>query len=65
MIDERNYLETEGLDCIDLEIIDGDKFGSQWLVVGGIYICHKYAESETEVFWECSGRRNYGCPFKI
>ena len=49
MIDERNYFETEGLDCIDLEIIDGDKFGSQWLVVGGIYICHKYAESETEV----------------
>ena len=65
LIDGKDYLETAGLDGIDLELIDGDKLGSQWLVVDGIYICHKYADSETEVFWECSGRRKYGCPFKL
>ena len=52
LIDGKDYLETAGLDCINLEL-------SQWLVVDGIYICHNYAESETKVFWECSGRRKY------
>ena len=65
MDDAPNFLETESLDDIQLELIDGDKAGSSWLVVSDIFICHKFSESESEIFWECSGRRTYGCPFRI
>ena len=65
MDDTPNFLETEGLDDIQLELIDGDKSGSSWLVVCDIFICQKFSESESEIFWECSGRRKYGCLFRI
>ena len=47
-----------------LEKIVGDKEGSEWLLLDDVYILHKYRTTRGEVFWECSGRRTFDCPFK-
>ena len=63
---DASYLvDEEGLKDIKVAFIEGDKPGSNWLVVDDIYICHRYQGSETETFWECSGRRKYNCSFKL
>ena len=60
-----SYLEDEeDLSSHKLEIIGGDKEGSEWLVLDDVYILHKYRTTREEVFWECSGRRAFDCPFK-
>ena len=61
---ESFLLENEDLEKHKVEIIAGDKEGSEWLVIDDIYILHKYRTSENEIFWECSGRRAFDCPFK-
>ena len=47
-------------------IIDGLKSGSKWLVVDNTYICHMNSKSVDgkHIYWECSQRRRFGCPFK-
>ena len=42
-----------------MRLIDGDKAGSRWLVVGDNYIYHKNDGSldEGHTYWECSKRR--------
>ena len=60
-----SYLEDEeDLSSHKLEIIGGDKEGSERLVLDDVYILHKYRTTRGEVFWECSGRRAFDCPFK-
>ena len=57
-------VENEDLEHHKVELIAGDKEGSDWLVLDDIYILHKYRTSGDEIFWECSGRRAFDCPFK-
>ena len=63
--DDSYLVDEEGLKNVKVAIIEGDKPGSNWLVVDDIYICHRYQGSEAETFWECSGRRKYNCSFKL
>ena len=51
----------------ELEIIEGERAGTKWLVINQVHICYKLNSKETKksVTWECSGRRRLGCPFKI
>ena len=51
---------SDDLSKVDIEIIDGNKAGSKWLVGDKTYICHANAESsEAEVtYWECKRRRH-------
>ena len=59
------FLENEdNLGNHKLEVIEGDKEGSKWLVLDEVYILHKYRTTGDEIFWECSGRRAFNCPFK-
>ena len=63
---DQSYLASEEeLKKINVEFIEGDKPDSKWLVVDEVYICHRYQGTELETFWECGGRRKYGCPFKL
>ena len=62
---EESYMEgKEVLDNTKMELISGDKAGSEWLVIDDVYIFHKYRSTENETFWECSGRRHFGCNIK-
>ena len=62
---EESYMESkEVFDNVKIDIITGDKDGSEWLVLDEVYILHKYRSTETEMFWECSGRRHFNCPVK-
>ena len=68
--DEENYSHLVPKNKIEehqIEITNGDKAGSEWLIVDNQYICHKNDKSvkgEYE-YWECRSRRLTGCPFKI
>ena len=59
------YLDPE---CgnISTSIMDGLKHGTQWLVVDETFICHVNSKlvDGNNVYWECSQRRRFGCPFK-
>ena len=59
-----SFLEKDDLANFKIELIDGDKGSSKWLVINDIYICHRFQSNDVETFWECSGRRKYGCSFK-
>ena len=60
--DEHAYLESQDkLSSIKLEIVDGEKSGSRWLIIDDIYIMHKKQETKNDIFWECAGRRHFGC----
>jgi hypothetical protein len=60
-----NYLEEEeALDKIKIEVVDGEKAGSKWLIIEDIYIMHKKQSSANEEFWDCSGRLHFNCSFK-
>ena len=67
---EASSLETDELECSYLvpqvnlaecsaRVIDGDKVGSKWLVVGDMYIFHKNDSSldGENIYWECSKRK--------
>ena len=51
---------SEELNNYEIEVINGNKAGSKWLVIEKTYICHANAEStEGEVtYWECKRRRH-------
>ena len=62
---EETYMEDKDeMSKYKLELIEGDKDGSKWLVVEDIFILHKYRSTGNETFWECSGRRKFNCPFR-
>ena len=50
---------------VQVEIVEGDKEGSTWLIVNGVHICHKQVENVKHWFWRCEDFRRYKCPFKI
>ena len=59
--DGENFQNTE------LELLDGDREGTKWLVINGVHICYMRKDKGTKktTAWECSGRRRLGCEFKI
>ena len=62
---EESYMESkEVVNNVKVDIIPGDKDGSEWLVLDDVYILHKYRSTDTENFLEWSGRRHFNCPVK-
>ena len=62
---ECSYLVSENdFSNHNVEVIAGDKSGSQWLVINKTWIFHKNTASVdgSEVFWECTVRRKFTCP---
>ena len=63
-IDSEDYLEQD-IDSHTIEIVDGEKEGSKWLIIDGIYICHRdntFKGNVRETLgWECKGRRQFKC----
>ena len=53
------------LDGITLEVVDGMKEGSRWLIVNDVHICHKQKVFKGDDVWRCEDFRQYRCPFKI
>ena len=53
------------LDGISIEVVEGNKPGSRWLIVDSVHICHKQKVFLTHVAWRCEDFREYRCPFKI
>ena len=51
----------------NIEVLNGDKKNSVWLLVDDHYICHMKQKGEdgTQFFWECKQRRVSKCPYKI
>ena len=47
----------------ELDIIEGERAGTKWLIINQVHICYKLNSKETKksVAWECSGRRRLGC----
>ena len=66
-IDSNDYLEQD-IDSHSIEIVDGEKEGSKWLIIDGIYICHRDNNSKGNIRerlgWECRGRRQFKCRFR-
>ena len=65
--EEGDYLvPVSDLKEVSLEIVEGDKAGSKWLVLEKTYIFHKNTSSVdgSEVFWECAARRKHNCPVR-
>ena len=48
-----------------VELVAGEKAGSEWLVLDNIYIFHKKDKTSNEIFWECSGRRRFNCRVQV
>ena len=68
-VDHENcsYLIGEDeLEAHTIELIQGDKSTSKWLIVDNTYIFHKNTSSVdgSETFWECSDRRKHECPVR-
>ena len=57
-------MENE-LDGIILEVEDGIKEGSRWLIVDDVHICHKQQVFKGHDVWRCEDFRSYRCPSKI
>ena len=66
-VDEHDYLlNSDELENVEIELIDGNKPNSNWLVLEKSYVCHvndKSCDSDI-VYWECKRRRHDKCPFK-
>ena len=66
-VDEHDYLlNSDELESVEIELIDGNKPNSKWLVLEKSYVCHvndKSCDSDI-VYWECKRRRHDKCPFK-
>lgn len=64
---EHDYLlNSDELESVEIELIDGNKPNSKWLVIEKAYVCHvndKSCDSDV-VYWECKRRRHDKCPFK-
>ena len=55
-------MENE-LDSIILEVVDGIKEGSRWLIVDDVHICHKQQVFKGHDVWRCKDCRSYRCLF--
>ena len=53
-----NNTENE-LDGIPLEVVDGNKDGSRWLIVDDVHICHKQQVLKRHDVWRCEDFRSY------
>ena len=57
--------EEKDLENIKIELVEGDKAGSSWLIVDSVHICHKVQNFGANVEWRCEDHRRFKCPFKI
>ena len=49
-----------------LEIIPGEKKGSEWLIINDEFILNKNRTFKNgNILWECRSRRRYKCPFRM
>ena len=49
-----------------LDIVEGEKANSVWLIVDDKYVLTKNKQFKNgKSVWECRGRRHSGCPFKM
>ena len=63
--DVSNHLEdAETISNHKIELVPGEKDGSEWMILDDIFNLHKKDKSANETFWECSGRRRLNCQFK-
>ena len=62
---ELNEDQEKDLDGIKLEVVEGNKEGSRWLIVDSVHICHKQQMFLNHDVWRCEDFRDYKCPFKI
>ena len=63
--EELNEDKEKDLDGIKLEVVEGNKEGSGWLIVDSVHICHKQQVFQNHDIWRCEDFRDYKCPFKI
>ena len=63
--EELNEDKEKDLDGIKLEVVEGNKEGSGWLIVDSVHICHKQQVFQNHDVWRCEDFRDYKCPFKI
>ena len=63
--EELNEDQEKDLDGIKLEVVEGNKEGSRWLIVDSVHICHKQQMFLYHDVWRCEDFRDYKCPFKI
>ena len=63
--EELNEDKEKDLDGIKLEVVEGNKEGSRWLIVDSVHICHKQQVFQNHDVWRCEDFRDYKCPFKI
>ena len=57
--------EEKDLENIKIELVEGDKAGSRWLIVDSVHICHRVQNFGANVEWRCEDHRHFKCPFKI
>ena len=66
---EKGSTEELGVEIenIHLEMIDGNKDGTKWLVINEVHICYKHKDGGElgGVVWRCSGSRRLDCKFVI
>ena len=48
--EELNEDKEKDLDGIKLEVVEGNKEGSGWLIVDSVHICHKQQVFQTMIF---------------
>ena len=63
--EELNEDKEKDLDGIKLEVVEGNKEGSRWLIVDSVHICHKQQVFLNHDVWRYKDFRDYKCPFKI
>ena len=63
--EELNEDQEKDLDGIKLEVVEGNKEDSRWLIVDSVHICHKQQMFLYHDVWRCEDFRDYKCPFKI
>ena len=63
--EELNEDQEKDLDGIKLDVVEGNKEGSRWLIVDSVHICQKQQMFLNHDVWRCEDFRDYKCPFKI
>ena len=56
LVDDNTENELDG---IILEVVDGNKDGSRWLIVDDVHICHKQQVLKGHNVWRCKDFRSY------
>ena len=65
--EDNGYLACiEDIKKCKLDIVEGEKANSVWLIVDDKYVLTKNKQFKNgKSVWECRGRRHSGCPFKM